>query len=95
LGWLPPSRGATRPTSRRPPSSWTRRSRTGVDFMIQFLAILYLIPSPQGWNFSPREMFTPSFTPGVNTLYCVEEWRGEQWISPPGDNLTARGQSLT
>jgi hypothetical protein len=28
-------------------------------------------------------MVTPSFTPGVNTLYCLEEWRGEQRISPP------------
>jgi hypothetical protein len=24
----------------------------------------------------------------VNTLYCLEEWRGEQRISPPGDNFT-------
>jgi hypothetical protein len=34
-------------------------------------------------------------SPGVNTLYCLEEWRGEQGItspvgyknSPPGDNF--------
>jgi hypothetical protein len=32
-------------------------------------------------------MYTPSFTPGVNTLYCSEEWRGEQRISPPGDKI--------
>jgi hypothetical protein len=29
----------------------------------------------------------------VNTLYCLEEWRGEQIISPPGDNFTPRGQN--
>jgi hypothetical protein len=27
----------------------------------------------------------------MNTLYCLEEWRGEQRISPPGDNLTPMG----
>jgi hypothetical protein len=26
----------------------------------------------------------------VNTLYCLEEWRGKQRISPPGDNFTPR-----
>jgi hypothetical protein len=31
--------------------------------------------------------------PGVNTLYGLEEWRGEQRISPLGDNFTPRGQS--
>jgi hypothetical protein len=25
--------------------------------------------------------------PGVNTLDCLEEWRGKQRISPPGDKL--------
>jgi hypothetical protein len=30
----------------------------------------------------------------VNTLYCLEEWRGEQRISPPGDNFTPRGQPI-
>jgi hypothetical protein len=25
--------------------------------------------------------------PGVNTLHCLEEWRGEQRISPLGDNF--------
>jgi hypothetical protein len=29
----------------------------------------------------------------VNTLYCFEEWRGEQRISPPRDNFTSRGQN--
>jgi hypothetical protein len=24
---------------------------------------------------------------GVNTLYCLEEWRGEQRISPLGDTI--------
>jgi hypothetical protein len=28
----------------------------------------------------------------VNTLYCLEEWRGEQRISPPGDNFNPRGK---
>jgi hypothetical protein len=28
----------------------------------------------------------------VNTRYCSEEWRGEQRISPPGDDFTPRGQ---
>jgi hypothetical protein len=28
----------------------------------------------------------------VNILYCLEEWRGEQRISPPGDNFTPGGQ---
>jgi hypothetical protein len=26
--------------------------------------------------------------PGVNTLYCLKEWKGEQIISPTGDNFT-------
>jgi hypothetical protein len=60
---------------------------------------------PQGWNFplggniAPRgelcplgRIFTPSFPPWVDTLYCLEEWRGEQRSSPPGDNFTPRGQ---
>jgi hypothetical protein len=36
-------------------------------------------------------MFNPSFTLGVNTLYCLEEWRDEQRISPPGDKIHPRG----
>jgi hypothetical protein len=43
------------------------------------------------------EMFTPLCSPpGVNTLYCLEEWRGEQRISPPGENFTLHpwGQSF-
>jgi hypothetical protein len=31
--------------------------------------------------------------PGEKTLYCLEECRGEQRISPPGDNFTPRGQN--
>jgi hypothetical protein len=27
---------------------------------------------------------------GVNTLYCLEEWRGKQRISTPGDNFIPR-----
>jgi hypothetical protein len=30
----------------------------------------------------------------VNTFYCLEEWRGEQRISPLGDKFTPGGQSL-
>jgi hypothetical protein len=30
--------------------------------------------------------------PGVNTLYCLEEWRGEQRISPSVDTFTPRGE---
>jgi hypothetical protein len=35
--------------------------------------------------------FTPSFTLR-GEHYCLEEWRGEQRISPPGDNFTPMGQ---
>jgi hypothetical protein len=38
--------------------------------------------------------FPPLLPPGVNTLYCLEEWRGVQRISPPGDEFTPGGQSL-
>jgi hypothetical protein len=42
---------------------------------------------PQGWNLSPRgEVYPFVHPPGVNTLYCLEEWRDEQRISPPGVN---------
>jgi hypothetical protein len=60
---------------------------------------------PQGWslplgvNLAHRGELCPlgecsplCSPPGVNTLYCLEEWRAEQRISPPGDNLTPRGQ---
>jgi hypothetical protein len=33
---------------------------------------------PQGWTLS---------------RYCLEEWRGEQRILPPGNNFTPRGQN--
>jgi hypothetical protein len=49
--------------------------------------------APRGEIFPPGVMFTPLFNPGVNTLYCLEEWRGEQRISPPEDNFTPRGQN--
>jgi hypothetical protein len=29
----------------------------------------------------------------VNTIYCLEEWRGKQRIAPPGVNFTPRGQN--
>jgi hypothetical protein len=37
--------------------------------------------------------FTPSFTLGVSTLYCLEEQRGEQGDFGLGDNFTPREQS--
>jgi hypothetical protein len=48
---------------------------------------------PQRWNLSPRGEVQPFVYPhpGVNTLYCLEERRGKQRISPPGDNFTPRG----
>jgi hypothetical protein len=72
----------------------------GGELMLKKLrAILNFTPGPQGWtlplgvNLAPRGeiwplrgMFTPSFTPGVTNLYCLEEWRGKQRISPPADN---------
>jgi hypothetical protein len=37
--------------------------------------------------------FAPLYSPpGVNTIFCLEEWRGKQRISPPGDNFTPGGQ---
>jgi hypothetical protein len=46
---------------------------------------------PQGVNFVTYGECSPLRSPpGVNTLYCLEEQRGEQRISPPGDNFTAR-----
>jgi hypothetical protein len=35
----------------------------------------------------------PFIHPGVNTLFCLEEWRGKQRILPQGDNFTLRGQN--
>jgi hypothetical protein len=45
-------------------------------------AILNFTPGPQGC-ISPL-----GAPPGVNTIYCLKEWRGEQRISPPGDKFT-------
>jgi hypothetical protein len=63
------------------PKSWRQGQR----------AILNFTPrgefSPQGWTLSPCS------PPGVNNLYSLEEWRGEQRISPPGDNFTPRIQN--
>jgi hypothetical protein len=30
----------------------------------------------------------------MNILYCLVEWRGEQIISPPGDNFTPVDHNL-
>jgi hypothetical protein len=35
--------------------------------------------------------FTPSFTPGVNTLYCLDKRIGELRVSSLGDKFTHRG----
>jgi hypothetical protein len=55
-----------------------------------------LHPGPQGWNLFPRgNVRLPlRLLPGVNTIYCSEEWRDDQRISPPGDNFTHRGLNL-
>jgi hypothetical protein len=50
---------------------------------------------PPGVNLAPRGelcllpsgMFAPSFTPGVNTLYSLEERRGDRGFSSLGDNF--------
>jgi hypothetical protein len=42
-----------------------------------------ICPPGPGWS-SPL---------GVNTLYFLEEWRGEQRILTPGDNFTPTGQN--
>jgi hypothetical protein len=65
-------------------TSWGQRS---------LRAILNFTPGPQGSNLSPRGKVHPSFTPRVNTLYCLVDWRGEQRISPPGDNFTPSGKN--
>jgi hypothetical protein len=63
-------------------------------------AILNFTPGPQGWTWPPGVKFVPlaecsplCSPPGVNTLYCLEEWRVEPRISPPGDNFSPWGQS--
>jgi hypothetical protein len=69
-------------------------------------AILNFTPGPQGItsplavNLAPRGEIWPlgecsplCSPPGVNTLYCLEEWRGKHRISPPWDNFTPRGQN--
>jgi hypothetical protein len=46
---------------------------------------------PLGWMFP---LSSPPPAPlVVNTLYCLEEWRGKHRISPPWYNFTPRGQS--
>jgi hypothetical protein len=43
---------------------------------------------PQGWNLSTRGNVHPFIhLLWVNTLYSLEEWRGEQRISPLGGQL--------
>jgi hypothetical protein len=50
---------------------------------------------PQGLKFASYLEFSPLRSPpGVNTLYCLEESRGDQRISPPEDNFSPRVQSL-
>jgi hypothetical protein len=65
-------------------------------------AILNFTPAPprgershQGWNLSHRGNVHPFVhpPPGVNNLYCLEEWKGKERISAPGDNFSPRGQN--
>jgi hypothetical protein len=51
------------------------------------------VNGPHGWTLSPRGNVHPFVHPRGWTLYSLEVWRGEQIISPPGDNFTPRGQS--
>jgi hypothetical protein len=50
---------------------------------------------PPGWNLSPWGNIHPFVHSKGWTLstYCLEEWRGEQIISTPGNNFTPRRQS--
>jgi hypothetical protein len=61
--------------------------------------ILNFTLGPQGCTWPPAVKFVPlwecSPLEGVNTLYCLEEWRGEQRISAPGENFTPRWQKFT
>jgi hypothetical protein len=57
---------------------------------------LYMIPKPEKCTKLTQNVPNGSpirSPPGVNTLYCLEEWRGKQRISPPGENVTPRGQN--
>jgi hypothetical protein len=68
-------------------STWHRRNaQPDFDLPGVLRAILNFTPGPQGWNLSPSGNVPPFVhTPGVNTLYCLEEWRGTQRSSPLGD----------
>jgi hypothetical protein len=62
-------------------------------------AILNFTPGPQGCTWPSGVKFVPygecstlCSRQGVNTLYCLEEWSGEQISSPLRDNFTPRGQ---
>jgi hypothetical protein len=44
---------------------------------------------PWGKLWSLGKMFTPS---GMNTLYCLEKWRGKLRLLPLGDNFTPEVQ---
>jgi hypothetical protein len=76
--------------------TYTNRNHFGGKLRV----ILNFTPGPEGWTWPPGVKFVPQeecsplhSPPGVNTLYCLEEWRGKQRISPPGDNFTPRGQN--
>jgi hypothetical protein len=85
-----------------------RGMKSGVVYVGSQRAVLNFTPGPQartsplGVYLAPRglicplEECSPLRSPlGVNTLYCLDEWRGEHRILPPGDNITPRGQSST
>jgi hypothetical protein len=72
------------------------RKRQKNHFSCKQRAILNFTSGPKGWtwNLSPRGNVHPFIHPQGWTLYCLEEWRGEQRSSPPGDNFTPiRGQN--
>jgi hypothetical protein len=65
----------------------------------QFLTALVVL---QGWTLSSRGelcpqgvLLTPSLTPVVNTLLCLEEWRGKQRVFISGWNFTPLGENFT
>jgi hypothetical protein len=67
-------------------ASFDRRADAWGPFLTSPLA-------PRGKICPLGEMFTTSFAPRW-TLYCLEEWRGEQRISSPTENFTPPGDKI-
>jgi hypothetical protein len=62
---------------------------------IIFWAIFFFFTSsmaPRGEIFLPGGCSPLRSPPGVNTLYCLEEWRSKQRISPLGIFSPPKGQ---